>query len=214
MPSVVNYRTDCWDCGTMRRRPSGAAVNLGHWTHVRSAGEIRLDGRAGGWAAVERMAATMADRGPDDSGAWASGRCAGPPEAEISTCRLPAGSRSSILWLHHRRVHNGCIGNYRESRATNSPPKATGFSHGDSEVVIKAYAEWGEAFVEHLIGMFAVAIVERDNHRVVLARDRLGTADAHRRGHEHRAVRIDRCPPCWPQEESTPASTRWPWRHT
>ena len=39
---------------------------------------------------------------------------------------------------------------------------------------MKAYAEWGEAFVEHLIGMFAVAIVERDTGRVVLARDRLG----------------------------------------
>ena len=40
------------------------------------AGEIRLDGRQADVGAVERMAATMADRGPDDSGAWASGRIA------------------------------------------------------------------------------------------------------------------------------------------
>lgn len=48
------------------------------------------------------------------------------------------------------------------------------FSSGDSEVVVKAYAEWGLDFVDHLIGMFAVAITERDTGRLVLARDRLG----------------------------------------
>ena len=40
--------------------------------------------------------------------------------------------------------------------------------------MLKAYAHWGEDFVDHLVGMFACAIVERDSGRVVLARDRLG----------------------------------------
>jgi asparagine synthase (glutamine-hydrolysing) len=42
------------------------------------------------------------------------------------------------------------------------------------EVLLKAYDRWGEAFVEHLHGMFALAIVERDSGDVVLVRDRLG----------------------------------------
>ena len=41
-------------------------------------------------------------------------------------------------------------------------------------MILKAYREWGDRVVDHLIGMFAFAIVERDTGRVVLARDRLG----------------------------------------
>ena len=40
--------------------------------------------------------------------------------------------------------------------------------------MLKAYVEWGLDFVDHFKGMFAVALVERDSGRVVLARDRLG----------------------------------------
>lgn len=139
------------------------------------AGEIRLDGRRADVAAVERMAATMADRGPDDSGAWASGRVA-LAHRRLKIIDLSAASGQPIVdsVAGITGVFNGCIYNYRELRDELTAKGHRFFSHGDSEVVIKAYAEWGEAFVEHLIGMFAVAIVERDNHRVVLARDRLG----------------------------------------
>ena len=41
-------------------------------------------------------------------------------------------------------------------------------------MVLKAWREWGEDFVQHFRGMFAVAIAEHDSGRVVLARDRLG----------------------------------------
>ena len=47
-------------------------------------------------------------------------------------------------------------------------------SNGDTEVFLKAYAEWGADCVEHLSGMFAFALWERDSGRVMLARDRLG----------------------------------------
>ena len=60
------------------------------------------------------------------------------------------------------------------ARASSRAPATASSSHGDTEVVLKAYAQWGEDFVDHLLGMFAVVIVERDSGRVVLARDRLG----------------------------------------
>ncbi|MEZ5130422.1 MAG: N-acetylglutaminylglutamine amidotransferase [Mycobacterium sp.] len=139
------------------------------------AGEIRLDGRRADVVAVDRMAATMADRGPDDSGTWASGRVA-LAHRRLKIIDLSAASGQPIVDSASglAGVFNGCIYNYRELREELGAKGHRFFSHGDSEVVVKAYAEWGEAFVEHLIGMFAVAIVERDTGRVVLARDRLG----------------------------------------
>ncbi|GIW50754.1 MAG: asparagine synthetase B [Gemmatimonadales bacterium] len=71
-------------------------------------------------------------------------------------------------------VHNGAIYNYRELRRELESKGYTFFSEGDTEVVLKAYHAWGESFAERLNGMFAVAVLERDTGRVVLARDRLG----------------------------------------
>ena len=134
-----------------------------------------MDGRRADVVAVDRMAATMADRGPDDSGTWASGRVA-LAHRRLKIIDLSAASGQPIVDSASglAGVFNGCIYNYRELREELGAKGHRFFSHGDSEVVVKAYAEWGEAFVEHLIGMFAVAIVERDTGRVVLARDRLG----------------------------------------
>ena len=134
-----------------------------------------MDGRRADVVTVDRMAATMSDRGPDDSGTWASGPVA-LAHRRLKIIDLSAASGQPIVDSASglTGVFNGCIYNYRELREELSAKGHRFFSHGDSEVVVKAYAEWGEAFVEHLIGMFAVAIVERDTHRVVLARDRLG----------------------------------------
>ncbi len=48
------------------------------------------------------------------------------------------------------------------------------FSTGDTEVILKAYAEWGDACVERLHGMFAFAVWDMAKQRLVLARDRMG----------------------------------------
>ena len=71
-------------------------------------------------------------------------------------------------------VFNGCIYNFRELRSELVGKGYRFFSQGDTEVILKAYKEWGPRCVERFYGMFAFAIWERDSGRVVLARDRLG----------------------------------------
>jgi asparagine synthase (glutamine-hydrolysing) len=71
-------------------------------------------------------------------------------------------------------VYNGAIYNYPELRQELTNLGHQFFSNGDTEVILKAYAQWGEACVEHLKGMFAFALWERDSGRLLLARDRLG----------------------------------------
>lgn len=139
------------------------------------AGEFRRDGSRADVAAVESMAATMSDRGPDDSGVWSQGATAlGHRRLKIIDLSAASGQPIVDSAAGLTGVFNGCIYNYRELRAELAAKGHRFFSNGDSEVVIKAYAEWGLDFVDHLVGMFAVAISERDTGRLVLARDRLG----------------------------------------
>jgi len=139
------------------------------------AGEFRRDGSRADVAAVERMAATMHDRGPDDSGVWSQGPVAlGHRRLKIIDLSAASGQPLIDPAAGLTGVFNGCIYNYQELRAELQAKGHRFFSSGDTEVVLKAYAEWGLDFVDHLIGMFAVAITERDTGRLVLARDRLG----------------------------------------
>src|SRR5690349_12026487 len=139
------------------------------------AGEFRRDGSRADVSAVERMAATMSDRGPDDSGVWSQGPTAlGHRRLKIIDLSAASGQPIVDAAAGLTGVFNGCIYNYRELREELQAKGHRFFSAGDSEVVVKAYAEWGLDFVDHLVGMFAVAISERDTRRLVLARDRLG----------------------------------------
>ena len=138
-------------------------------------GEVRRDGRAADVSAVARMSATMADRGPDGSGVWAAGRVAlGHRRLKIVDLSEHASQPMVDPELGLALVFNGMIYNYPQLRAQLVAEGHRFFSSSDTEVVLKAYAQWGEDFVDHLVGMFACALVERDSGRVVLARDRLG----------------------------------------
>jgi asparagine synthase (glutamine-hydrolysing) len=139
------------------------------------AGEFRLDSARADIAAVERMTATMGDRGPDGSGSWSLGPIAlGHRRLKIIDLSEASAQPMVDPATGLAGVFNGCIYNYRELRVELTALGHQFFSRGDTEVVLKAYAEWGPAFVDHLTGMFAIAIAERDTGRLVLARDRLG----------------------------------------
>ncbi|MEX2659769.1 MAG: N-acetylglutaminylglutamine amidotransferase [Acidimicrobiales bacterium] len=139
------------------------------------AGELRTDGAAADIAAVATMSGTMDDRGPDGSGLWAQGPFAlGHRRLKVIDLSEHAAQPMVDADLGLAIVFNGCIYNYPELRQELQAAGRRFFSTGDTEVILKAYAEWGDAFVERLVGMFAFCIHERDTGRVVLGRDRLG----------------------------------------
>jgi asparagine synthase (glutamine-hydrolysing) len=139
------------------------------------AGEIRFDDRPARVSAVERMTEALAPRGPDGSGVVARGRVA-LGHRRLKIIDLSEGAQQPMVdsELGLTVVYNGAIYNYRELRSELEGKGYRFFSSGDTEVVLKAYHAWGEAFVERLYGMFAFAIAERDTGRVFLGRDRLG----------------------------------------
>lgn len=71
-------------------------------------------------------------------------------------------------------VFNGAVYNHPALRRELESLGYVFYSHGDTEVLLKAYHAWGPDFVQRLNGMFAFAIWERDSGRVLLGRDRLG----------------------------------------
>jgi asparagine synthase (glutamine-hydrolysing) len=138
-------------------------------------GEIRFDGRPADAAALERISAVMACRGPDGSGLWAQGPM-GLGHRRLSIIDLSTrGSQPMVDPAVGLSIaFNGCIYNYPQLRAELIDLGHSFFSTSDTEVIAKAYAEWGTDCVSHFHGMFAFAIAEHQSGRVVLARDRLG----------------------------------------
>lgn len=127
---------------------------------------------------LERLAGSMADRlrhrGPDGSGVVVRGPVA-LAHRRLSIIDLgggaqPLANEDEQVWI----TFNGEIYNYRELRR-----ELTGAGHrfrtqSDTEVIVHAYEEWGDACVTHLRGMFAFAITDLRRGRVFLARDHFG----------------------------------------
>ncbi|MBI3343402.1 MAG: N-acetylglutaminylglutamine amidotransferase [Gammaproteobacteria bacterium] len=138
-------------------------------------GELRFDGLAPDRRAVERMTAALARRGPDDSGYYQDGPLAfGHRRLAIidlsQRSHQPMGDNELGLNI----VFNGTIYNYKLLRAELQTHGFQFLSDGDTEVILKAYAAWGERCVERLHGMFAFAIWDGGKQTLFLARDRLG----------------------------------------
>ena len=139
------------------------------------AGEIRFDGNFADAGAVAKMLDVLAPRGPDGTGMVARGPVAFGHRRlkiiDLSECSAQPMTDSDLgLTI----TFNGCIYNYPELRAELQAEGYSFFSHGDTEVILKAFHKWGEACVERFHGMFAFAIHERATGAVTLARDRFG----------------------------------------
>ncbi|MFI2376982.1 N-acetylglutaminylglutamine amidotransferase [Streptomyces sp. NPDC018964] len=138
-------------------------------------GEIRFDGGQPDIAALERTTDRLAPRGPDGRGLWSQGPVAlGHRRLKIIDLSDSGAQPMTDPRARLAGVFNGCVYNYRELRDELRALGHHFFSRSDTEVVLKAYQQWGTGCVERFHGMFALVIVEQDTGRVVLARDRLG----------------------------------------
>jgi asparagine synthase (glutamine-hydrolysing) len=136
---------------------------------------VRLDGQTPDAIAVSAMAEAMASRGPDGAGVWSQGRVAlGHRRLKIIDLSEAGAQPMVDPQLGLAVCWNGCIYNYKDLRRELTGHGYRFFSTSDTEVLLKAYHHWGDRFVDHLKGMFAFAIAERDSGRVLLGRDRLG----------------------------------------
>ncbi len=138
-------------------------------------GEVTFDGTPADLATLDKMAACMAPRGPDASGAVAYGH-AGLAHRRLKIIDLSEHARQPMVdsQLGLSIAFNGCIYNYQTLRDELIALGHAFFSHSDTEVILKAFAAWGPDCVKRFNGMFAFAIHERDSGRLYLARDRLG----------------------------------------
>ncbi len=138
-------------------------------------GELRLDGRVADLAHVGRMMEKLERRGPDHDGSHSDGPVA-LGHRRLAIIDLSNRSNQPLIDsdLDLVLVFNGTIYNYKELRAELITKGYHFFSEGDSETILKAYAEWGEQCVERLHGMFAFAIWDVKRQHLFLARDRFG----------------------------------------
>jgi len=138
-------------------------------------GEVRFDDQEIDVGAVSRMTAALQPRGPDGTGLVAHQRMAfGHRRLRIIDLSDHAQQPMVDAHLGLTVAFNGAIYNYPELRSELEAAGHRFFSNGDTEVILKAYAQWGERCVERFNGMFAFAVFERDTQKLFLARDRLG----------------------------------------
>lgn len=136
---------------------------------------MRLDGTAPDPGTIDAMLQTLQRRGPDHEGSYFSGAI-GLGHRRLSVIDLSAKANQPMFDADTQRaiVFNGAIYNYPQLREQLITQGHTFRSHGDTEVILKAYAQWGPSSVEKLAGMFAFAIWDVRAQELFLARDRLG----------------------------------------
>ncbi len=138
-------------------------------------GELRLDGRAPDLGRTGRMLKRLERRGPDHEGSYSEGPVAlGHRRLAIIDLSERGNQPMVDTELGLAIVFNGTIYNYPELREELKGMGHHFVSGGDTEVILKAYAAWGDQCVERLTGMFAFAIWDVHTQRLFLARDRIG----------------------------------------
>jgi len=123
------------------------------------------------------MTSAIAHRGPDDEGMkWFDESNSGIGHRRLSIIDLsPAGHQpmcndAGNLWI----TYNGEVYNYKEIRNELISEGYRFKSQSDTEVVLKAYEEWGEKCLDKFNGMFAFAIYDTRTRKLFTARDRIG----------------------------------------
>ena len=123
---------------------------------------------------IRRMTQTMVHRGPDDEG-YHFGSGVGLGFRRLSIIDLAGGHQpmsdaEEKVWV----ILNGEIYNFKELRADLEQRGHVFRTRSDTEAIIYGYKEWGIDVLNHLNGMFGLAIWDVDKKRLVVARDAMG----------------------------------------
>jgi asparagine synthase (glutamine-hydrolysing) len=123
---------------------------------------------------ITRMCRVLSHRGPDDEGIYLDGSF-GMGMRRLSIIDLLSGKQpiqneDGSVWT----VFNGEIYNFLDLRLLLQRKGHRFYTKTDSEVIVHLYEEYQEDFVKHLAGMFAIAVWDMRQKKLILARDRLG----------------------------------------
>ena len=126
---------------------------------------------------LPKAVSSLTHRGPDDSGLFFDERCGvGLGHRRLSVIDLsnagqqPMASDDGCVHI----VYNGEVYNFREIRVLLEAKGHVFRSETDTEVILKAYLQWGIECLEKFVGMFSLAIWDSRKQELYLARDRLG----------------------------------------
>lgn len=125
---------------------------------------------------VRSMLPALHHRGPDGNGVYLDpNRRVGLGHTRLSIIDLAGGAQpmhneDKTVWV----TFNGEIFNYIELRKTLIKQGHCFHSHSDTEVIVHAYEQYGDDFVCHLNGQFAIALWDSSRQRLLLVRDRVG----------------------------------------
>ncbi|ROS39547.1 asparagine synthase (glutamine-hydrolyzing) [Amycolatopsis thermoflava] len=125
---------------------------------------------------LDAMTGTMACRGPDDSGTWIAPHAA-LGHRRLAIIDLPGGRQPMSVTTPNGEVamvYSGEAYNFTELRRELEGKGHTFRTDSDTEVVLHGYLEWGESVADHLNGMYAFAIWDARDEKLVMIRDRMG----------------------------------------
>jgi asparagine synthase (glutamine-hydrolysing) len=137
------------------------------FTQFKQGAPLRMDD-------LHAMVQTLQHRGPDDEGYYLK-KLTGLGMRRLSIIDLPGGGQPisnerGNVWV----VFNGEIYNHQELRTQLTKCGHFFKTQSDTEVIVHAYEEYGDAFLNHLRGMFALAIWDEVFQKLLLAKDHLG----------------------------------------
>ncbi len=122
---------------------------------------------------LEKMMQSINHRGPDDRGLFESEEFS-LAHVRLSILDLTSHGHQPMEYNNLSMVYNGEVYNFKEIRDELISEGYKFISDTDSEVILKAYHKWGIEAVNRFIGMFAIAIYNRESSKLTLIRDRVG----------------------------------------
>ncbi|MFF1354772.1 asparagine synthase (glutamine-hydrolyzing) [Streptomyces sp. NPDC058297] len=125
---------------------------------------------------LDAMTQTMECRGPDDRGTWTEGPAA-LGHRRLAIIDLPGGRQPMTAETPRGTValvYSGETYNYTELRSELTGRGHSFATDSDTEVVLRGYLEWGEGLAERLNGMYAFAVWDGRENKLVMIRDRMG----------------------------------------